>query len=64
VYDLISALAGRTQTDADGKINLFAVGDDDQNIYGFKGASVGFIRRFEADYQAKPVYLIENLPLH
>ena len=60
MYDLISALAGRTQTDADGKINLFAVGDDDQNIYGFKGASVGFIRRFETDYQAKPVYLIEN----
>lgn len=60
MYGLISALAGRTQTDADGKINLFAVGDDDQNIYGFNGASVGFIRRFEADYQAKPVYLIEN----
>jgi len=60
MYDLISALAGRTRTDEDGKINLFAVGDDDQNIYGFKGASVGFIRRFEADYQAKPVYLIEN----
>lgn len=60
MYDLISALAGRTQTDAEGKINLFAVGDDDQNIYGFKGASVGFIRRFETDYQAKPVYLIEN----
>lgn len=59
-YDLISALAGRTRPDEDGKINLFAVGDDDQNIYGFKGASAGFIRRFEADYQAKPVYLIEN----
>jgi ATP-dependent DNA helicase RecQ len=59
-YDLISALAGRAQTDEDGKINLFAVGDDDQNIYGFKGASTGFIRRFETDYQAKPFYLIDN----
>jgi ATP-dependent DNA helicase RecQ len=59
-YELISALAGRTRTDDEGKINLFAVGDDDQNIYGFKGASTEFIRRFEADYQAKPAYLIEN----
>lgn len=59
-YDLISALAGRTRTDEDGKINLFAVGDDDQNIYGFKGASAAFIRRFETDYQAKPFYLIDN----
>jgi ATP-dependent DNA helicase RecQ len=59
-YELISALAGRTRTDEEGKINLFAVGDDDQNIYGFKGASAEFIRRFETDYQAKPAYLIEN----
>ncbi len=59
-YDLISALAGRTRAEEDGKINLFAVGDDDQNIYGFNGTSAEFIRRFEADYQAKPVYLIEN----
>lgn len=59
-YDLISALAGRTRTDDEGKINLFAVGDDDQNIYEFKGASAKFIRRFEADYKAKPAYLIEN----
>ncbi len=59
-YELISALAGRTRTDEEGKINLFAVGDDDQNIYGFKAASAEFIRRFETDYQAKPAYLIEN----
>ena len=60
MYELISALAGRTRTDEDGKINLFAVGDDDQNIYSFNGASVGFIRSFQEDYQARPVYLIEN----
>jgi ATP-dependent DNA helicase RecQ len=46
-YELISALAGRTRQDEDGRINLFAVGDDDQNIYAFNGASVEFIRRFE-----------------
>jgi ATP-dependent DNA helicase RecQ len=37
-----------------------ARGDDDQNIYAFAGASIGFIRRFEADYAAKPVWLTEN----
>jgi len=39
---------------------LFAVGDDDQNIYAFNGASVEFIRRFAEDYKARPSYLIEN----
>lgn len=59
-YDLISALAGRARKDEEGKLTLFAVGDDDQNIYAFGGASVQFIRRFEIDYSAKPVYLVEN----
>jgi len=59
-YKLISALAGRKRSDEDGRLNLFAVGDDDQNIYGFAGASVKFIRRFADDYQAKTQFLIEN----
>ena len=59
-YNLISALAGRTLTETDAKLSLFAVGDDDQNIYAFNGASTEFIRRFEADYEARPAYLTEN----
>ena len=59
-YALIAALAGRTLADENDKLSLFAVGDDDQNIYAFKGASVEFIRRFEDDYRAKPVFLTEN----
>ena len=59
-YQLISALAGRTMAEEDDRISLFAVGDDDQNIYAFNGASVEFIRRFEADYGARPVYLTDN----
>ena len=59
-YDLISALAGRTLTDEDDKLSLFAVGDDDQNIYAFNGSSTEFIHRFEADYGAKPTYLTDN----
>jgi ATP-dependent DNA helicase RecQ len=59
-YDLISGLAGRTQQDEDRRLSLFAVGDDDQNIYSFAGASVEYIRRFEEDYSAKSVLLTEN----
>ena len=59
-YELISALAGRTLLNADDKLTLFAVGDDDQNIYAFNGASVEYIRRFETDYGPKPVYLTAN----
>lgn len=59
-YALIAAVAGRSLEDPDLRLSLFAVGDDDQNIYAFAGASVGFIRRFEEDYRARPEYLIEN----
>ena len=59
-YELIAAIAGRARADEDQRLTLFAVGDDDQNIYGFDGASVEFIRRFEADYDARPAYLVEN----
>ena len=59
-YELISALAGRTQDDEAGRLTLFAVGDDDQNIYAFNGASVEYIRRFQRDYGPSPTYLTAN----
>lgn len=59
-YALISAVAGRSLDDPDLKLSLFAVGDDDQNIYAFAGASIAFIRRFEQDYAARPMFLTEN----
>jgi ATP-dependent DNA helicase RecQ len=59
-YALIGALTGRSRQDKDAKLTILAVGDDDQNIYAFRHTSVEFIRRFEADYEAKTEYLVEN----
>lgn len=59
-YALIAAIAGRSLEDPDLRLSLFAVGDDDQNIYAFAGASIRYIRQFEEDYRAKPEFLIEN----
>ncbi|MCP4750426.1 MAG: ATP-dependent helicase [Proteobacteria bacterium] len=52
-YDLISAIAGRRLSDVEEKINLMAVGDDDQNIYSFRGANVKYIRKFQEDYRIR-----------
>lgn len=59
-YDLISAIAGRKLNDSEQKLSILAVGDDDQNIYGFRGANVQFIRRFREDYAGETHYLVEN----
>ncbi|HOX57108.1 MAG TPA: RecQ family ATP-dependent DNA helicase [Candidatus Paceibacterota bacterium] len=59
-YELISAIAGRRIEDADLRLSILAVGDDDQNIYTFRGANVEFIRRFAQDYGAEVHYLVEN----
>jgi ATP-dependent DNA helicase RecQ len=61
-YRLVSAIAGRTldQNGDAARLALLAVGDDDQNIYAFRGASVDHIRRFKQDYDAELHYLVEN----
>lgn len=59
-YEMVSLLAGRTEKEHDRKMAILAVGDDDQNIYQFRGANLGFIRRYNEDYHAQNHYLIEN----
>jgi DNA helicase II / ATP-dependent DNA helicase PcrA len=44
-----------------GKENcLFAVGDDDQSIYGFRGARVGNMQDFEKDFNVKNIVKLEE----
>lgn len=53
-YKLIQLLTGE-------KNQLTVVGDDDQSIYAFRGASVSNILRFKDDYsKAKNIVLTEN----
>nr|WP_286196350.1 UvrD-helicase domain-containing protein [Thalassotalea sp. G20_0] len=59
-YEMISAIAGRTLEQGEQKLSIMAVGDDDQSIYGFRQASVEYIRQFEQDYQAQRHYLVQN----
>lgn len=40
--------------------NLFAVGDDDQSIYGFRGSEPALLKRFCEDFHARQVYLNMN----
>ncbi len=42
-YECITMLAG-------GRKNIFVVGDDDQSIYGFRGASPEFLKRFAEEF--------------
>ncbi|MDP2070101.1 UvrD-helicase domain-containing protein [Methylotenera sp.] len=44
-----------------GKDNcMFAVGDDDQSIYGFRGAHVGNMRDFEKDFNIQHIVKLEE----
>lgn len=53
-YELIKLLAGQ-------KANITVVGDDDQSIYKFRGASVSNILNFKKDYpKSREIFLTAN----
>ena len=58
-YRLVSALAGR-HDDQDGELCILAVGDDDQNIYQWRGGNNRHIGRFCEEFGAQISYLVEN----
>jgi len=52
-YQWLKLLAGKDNC-------MFAVGDDDQSIYGFRGARVGNMRDFETDFNVQSVVKLEE----
>ncbi|MCL5105682.1 MAG: DNA helicase PcrA [Armatimonadetes bacterium] len=52
-YQLVRLLAAKHG-------NIFCVGDDDQSIYRWRGADVGIILQFEADYPDATIYKLEQ----
>lgn len=52
-YQWLKLLAGKDNC-------IFAVGDDDQSIYGFRGARVGNMRDFETDFNVQSIVKLEE----
>ena len=54
-YDLIKAIISRNP-----EIKIIAVGDDDQNIYEFRGSDSKYLQSLITDYNAAKYEMVEN----
>lgn len=52
-YEIIKLLASKHK-------NLFVVGDDDQSIYGWRGARIENILKFDVDFKDAKIYKLER----
>jgi ATP-dependent DNA helicase RecQ len=62
-YQMVRLIAGLQESEDKKRTvqtNICVIGDDDQNIYEFRGTSPNFIRSFQAEYQARQFLLTEN----
>lgn len=56
-YKWLKLLSGQGQSDSSA---VFAVGDDDQSIYAFRGANVGNMAAFEREFQVDNLIKLEQ----
>jgi DNA helicase-2/ATP-dependent DNA helicase PcrA len=59
-YRWLKLLAGHGSNRPDGANAIFAVGDDDQSIYAFRGANVGNMADFERDFNVGNIIRLEQ----
>jgi DNA helicase-2/ATP-dependent DNA helicase PcrA len=60
-YAWLKMFAGQPGESIDGQCNaIFAVGDDDQSIYAFRGAQVGNMADFEREYRVQDIIKLER----
>ncbi|MEH2232877.1 MAG: RecQ family ATP-dependent DNA helicase [Nostoc sp.] len=62
-YRLIKSISGLNQSEdktQSVQINLCVIGDDDQNVFTFRGADPRYILQFQEEYKAKRLLLNEN----
>ncbi len=52
-YEIIKLLASKHG-------NIFAVGDDDQSIYGWRGAEIRNILKFDSDFKGAKIFKLER----
>ena len=59
-YQWLKLLAGVGSTTEQQNAAVFAVGDDDQSIYAFRGANTGNMKEFERDFAISKIIKLEQ----